>query len=220
MIPAAAPDATGRARPAVAPVPARLVYARACARPAAQDQRGEARQRLVYARAHVRCGYHVTRVTRIELTDADCAPLAELQFQHWGERAGMPYAALRPLVPDAALRVWQHTAAMSASAWGSGAPDDDDDDDDVDVDVDAGRLDLRDAGEWSEASVREWLLARVGDRGQPVVACFQPRVAVRLAWGVLCDHWLVLLWTGGCVWPESGEWVLVHDGDQFLFARR
>ena len=144
----------------------------------------------------------------IELTDADCVPPAEFQFQHWGERAGMPYCALRPLSPDAAFRVWRHTAALSQAAWENSPGD-----------ADAGLLDLRDAGDWSADTVREWLLARVGDRGQSVVACFQPRVAVRVDWGVLCDHWLVLLWTGGCVWPESGGWVLLHDGDQFLFAR-
>jgi hypothetical protein len=148
-------------------------------------------------------------VTGIELTDADCAPPAELQFQHWGGRAGMPFCALRPLTAEAAMRVWRHTAAMSSAAWRQGP----------DPAADAGLLDLRGAEEWSEASVREWLLARVPDREQPVVACFQPRVAVRVPWGVLCDHWLVLLWTGGCVWPETGDWVLVHDGDQFLFAR-
>jgi hypothetical protein len=52
------------------------------------------------------------------------------------------------------------------------------------------------------------------------LVCFQPRVAVTLPWGLLCDHWLILLWTGGCVWPPSEEWVLVHDGDQFAFAQR
>ena len=149
----------------------------------------------------------------IELTDADYAPLAELQFQHWGERARPPFSELRPLTADAALRVWQRTAALAAAGWAEAGEGEGDD-------VHAGRLDLRNEADWSESSVREWLLARVADRDEPVIACFQPRVAVRVAWGVLCDHWLVLLWTGGCVWPASAGWVLVHDGDQFLFGKR
>lgn len=154
--------------------------------------------------------YHPVNVMAIELTHADYAPPAELQFQHWGERPGMPYSALRPLTPDAARRVWRHTAAAAAGAWADGGR--------RDAAAAAGRFDLREVPDWSESSVRDWLLTRVADRDLPVLACFQPTVAVRLPWGVLCDHWLVLLWTGGCVWPVTGDWVLIHDGDLFEFG--
>ena len=140
----------------------------------------------------------------IELTDKDFVPLAHCEFQHWGERSGPPFSHMRGLSGDAAERVWRKTAETAASAW-DGADE---------------QLDLTATGDWSEASVREWLLARCGDRDEQVLVCFQPRVAVVLSWGVLCDHWLLVLWTGGCVWPCSGRWVLVHDGDRFAFGRR
>ena len=141
----------------------------------------------------------------IELTENDFVPLAECEFQHWGERSGPPFEAMRALSPDAAERVWRRTAETAGAAWGGDAGE---------------QLDLAAPGDWSEASVREWLLARGGGRDEQVVVCFQPRVAVALEWGTLCDHWLLVLWTGGCVWPRSGEWVMVHDGDRFAFGRR
>jgi hypothetical protein len=81
-------------------------------------------------------------------------------------------------------------------------------------------LDLRAEESWTEQSVRDWLLAQVADREQPIVVCFQPRIAVRVPWGVLCDHWLLLFWTGGCAWPLNEAWVMVHDGDRFAVGRQ
>jgi hypothetical protein len=141
----------------------------------------------------------------IELTDKDFVPLAQCDFQHWGERSGPPFCHMRALSPDAAERVWRRTAQTCGTHWADGEDQ---------------QLDLSGPGDWSETSVRDWLLSRVADREQQVLVCFQPRVAVALTWGMLCDHWLLVLWTGGCVWPRSGEWVLIHDGDRFAFGRR
>lgn len=141
----------------------------------------------------------------IDLSDKDFIPLAQCEFQHWGERSGPPFCHMRALSPEAAERVWRRTAHTCGAQWADG---------------DDEQLDLSAPGDWSESSVREWLLSRVGDRDEQVLVCFQPRVAVALAWGMLCDHWLLVLWTGGCVWPRSGDWVLVHDGDRFAFGRR
>ena len=140
----------------------------------------------------------------IELVETDFLPLDQCEFQHWGERTGPPFCHMRALAGDAAERVWRRTAETAAAAW-DGADE---------------QLDLTAASDWSESSVRSWLLSRGGDRDEQVIACFQPRVAVSLPWGVLCDHWLLVLWTGGCVWPRSGRWVLVHDGDRFAFGQR
>ena len=141
----------------------------------------------------------------IDLTEKDFVPLAQCEFQHWGERSGPPFCHMRALSPDAAERVWRKTAETCGAGW---------------ADREDEHLDLTNSGEWSETSVREWLLARGGGRDDQVLVCFQPRVAVELAWGTLCDHWLLVLWTGGCVWPRSGGWVLVHDGDRFAFGRK
>jgi hypothetical protein len=140
----------------------------------------------------------------IDLIETDFVPLAQCEFQHWGQRDGPPFCHMRALAPGAAERVWRRTAETASTAW-DGADE---------------QLDLTTAGDWSEASIRQWLLARAGERDEQVLVCFQPRVAVSLPWGVLCDHWLLVLWTGGCVWPRSGRWVLVHDGDRFAFGRR
>jgi hypothetical protein len=141
----------------------------------------------------------------IELSDEDFVPLEQCEFQHWGERSGPPFCHMRALSPDAAERVWRKTAETAGAAWDGGADR---------------QLDLTATGDWSEASVRDWLLSRGGDRSEQVLVCFQPHVAVALEWGTLCDHWLLVLWTGGCVWPRSGQWVLVHDGDRFAFGRK
>jgi hypothetical protein len=154
----------------------------------------------------------------LELCEHDYLPLAECTFQHWGEREGEPFSHLRPLTPDAAERVWRRTSAMAAQEWaaceaGGGG----------DVGGIAGRsamLDLRVEESWTEATVRQWLLEQVADREQPIVVCYQPAIAVRVPWGVLCDHWLLLFWTGGCAWPLNEAWVMVHDGDRFAVGRR
>ena len=143
----------------------------------------------------------------LELTEKDFLPLAECQFQHWGDRAGTPYSHIRPLSESASERVWRRTAALAATEWAESAADASD------------RLDLATCGDWDADSVKAWLLARVPDRDQDVFVCYQPRVAIRVPWDVLCDHWLVFFWTGGCVWPASERWILVHDGDAFAFGR-
>jgi hypothetical protein len=140
----------------------------------------------------------------IDLTDTDFVPLAQCEFQHWGERSGPPFADMVALAGDAAERVWRRTAEAAAAAW-DGAEE---------------QLDLTSAADWSESSVAEWLRSRGGEPTEQVIACFQPRVAVALPWGMLCNHWLRVLWTGGCVWPRSGRWLLVHDGDRFAFGRK
>jgi hypothetical protein len=142
----------------------------------------------------------------IELTEHDYIPLSECEFQHWGQHSGPPYSEIRPLCAEAAQKVWRRTLAMAASAWSEASPE--------------SQFDLRGPAEWSETSVRDWLLSQVADRSATVLVCFQPQVAICIAWGVLCDHWLIFLWTGGCVWPASEDWVLVHDGDQFVFGRK
>lgn len=142
----------------------------------------------------------------IELSENDFVPLSECQFQHWGEHTGRPWCEVRPLGEGAAERVWRRTAALSAASWAEGAG--------------ADRLDLRGDDEWTPESVRDWLAARGPAPDHRVLVCYQPRVAVSVPWGVLCDHWLVFFWTGGCVWPQDERWVLVHDGDQFAFGRR
>ena len=119
----------------------------------------------------------------IELVETDFVPLAQCEFQHWGERTGPPFCHMRGLSADAAERVWRKTAEAAAAAW-SGADE---------------HLDLTATADWSESSVRDWLLSHGGGRDEQVVACFQPRVAVTLPWGLLADHWLRVLWTGGCV---------------------
>jgi hypothetical protein len=139
----------------------------------------------------------------IDLAETDFLPLSQCEFQHWGERSGPPFAQMAARAPDAAERVWRRTAQAAAAAW-DGAEE---------------QLDLT-ATDWSESTVSEWLRARGGEPAEQVIACFQPRVAVALPWRVLCDHWLLVLWTGGCVWPRSGQWVLVHDGDRFAFGRK
>jgi len=146
----------------------------------------------------------------ITLSNSDFVPLEAFEFQHWGDRdpGRPPFDAVRPLSADAARRVFARASRLGSETW--------DDADDA-----LCRLDLRADEGWSPPMVREWLLARVGARDVPVIACFQPTTAVVVPWGVLCDHWMQLLWTGGCVWPVEHEaWVLVHDGDQFAFGHR
>jgi hypothetical protein len=143
----------------------------------------------------------------LQLREQDYLPLAECAFQHWGQREGEPFTHLRPLTPDAAQRVWHRTSAMAAREWADSA------------DADA-VLDLRALDDWSNDSVRDWLLGQVGNREQAIVVCYQPKVAVHVPWGVACDHWLKLFWTSGCAFPLSEEWVMVHDGDRFAVGKR
>ena len=96
---------------------------------------------------------------------------------------------------------------MAARQWAESASDD-------------AVLDLRALDDWSPDSVRDWLLTQFAHRDQPIVVCYQPRVAVRLPWGIACDHWLQFFWTSGCAFPLSEEWVMVHDGDRFAVGRR
>jgi hypothetical protein len=146
----------------------------------------------------------------ITLSEGDFRPIAGYEFQHWGERTGQPYAAIRPLTPAAAERVWRRAVELGGVPWADGG-----------TDAGAGRLDLqRPDAEWDDRTVCRWLLERVPDRDLEVLVCYQPQVAVAVPWGLLCEHWLLLLWTGGCVWPPDEAWVLVHDGDQFAFAAR
>lgn len=144
----------------------------------------------------------------IELTERDYTPLAAFPFQHWDERTGPPYSLLRPLTPDAARRVWQRAVRFSGLSWSDA------------VAGSSNRFDLlSDQTDWDEPTVRNWLLAQVPIREQRVILCFQPEVAVCVDWGVLCDHWLKLFWTAGCAWPLSERWILLHDGNQFVFGR-
>ncbi len=147
----------------------------------------------------------------IDLGENDYLPLAQCAFQHWGEREGEPFTRIRPLTPDAAERVWRRTASMAAQEWAAGVNG---------ADPGEALLDLRAIDSWTEQTVRDWLLDRVGDRDELVLVCYQPRVAIRVPWGTLCDHWLKLFWTGGCAWPLSERWVMVHDGDRFAIGRR
>src|SRR5215217_1220051 len=97
-----------------------------------------------------------------ELTEKDYVPLAECQFQHWGERCGAPYSHIRPLSAAAAERVWRRTAALAATGW---------------AEADAGdcdRLDLAACGDWDASTVRQWMLSRCVDRNQTVFVCYQP----------------------------------------------
>lgn len=144
---------------------------------------------------------------RMKLNPTDFVPLAEFAFQHWDRCSGEPFAHIRPLSEDTAERVWRQAQQFASAAWNEA--------DELD------RFDLREDG-WSRDDVCAWLRARVDDPQRDVIVCFQPRVAVVLPWSVVCDHWLTVLWTGGCVWPVSpsaSTWILVHDGDQFAFAR-
>ena len=139
----------------------------------------------------------------IELSESDYLPQWACEFQHWGERTGEPYEHLRPLKGDAAEKVWRRTVAMAAATWTTGSG--------------SAELDLR-TGDWDGPSVRDWLLSRVPDRDQLLIVCYQPHIVLCVPWGVLCDHWLLLLWTGGCAYPASEDWVLVHDGDRFALG--
>jgi hypothetical protein len=143
----------------------------------------------------------------LQLREQDYLPLADCAFQHWGEREGEPFTHLRPLTPDASERAWQRTSAMTARQWAESAADD-------------AVLDLQILDEWNPESVRDWLLSQIADRDQAIVVCYQPRVAIRVPWGVACDHWLHFFWTSGCAFPLSEEWVMVHDGDRFAVGRR
>ena len=142
----------------------------------------------------------------LDLRECDYLPLSACEFQHWGERSGPPFDMIRPLGPDAAERVWRNTVAMAAATWTAGPG--------------GALLDLAADDDWDEGVVRDWLLAHVPDRDLDLIVCFQPRIAVCLPWGTLCDHWLTVLWTGACAFPASGEWVLVHDGDRFALGFR
>jgi hypothetical protein len=144
------------------------------------------------------------------LTEKDFLPPHQCQFQHWGDRDGEPYCHVRPLSESAAERIWRRTAALAAADWATaGGPRDTNH-----------SLDLAECGEWDALFVKNWLLSRVPDPDQPVFVCYQPKIAVSVPWRVVCDHWLVFFWTGGCVWPASEQWILVHDGDRFAFGRR
>jgi hypothetical protein len=134
-----------------------------------------------------------------ELTERDFLPQAECRFQHWGDRDGEPFCHIRPLSEAAAERLWRRAAVL------------------LDTQRSGIFLDLAECGEWDVDSVKGWLLDRFPDRDEPVFVCYQPRVAVRVPWGVLCDHWLTFFWTAGCVSPADERWSLVHDGDRFAF---
>src|SRR5688500_3725056 len=110
----------------------------------------------------------------IQLADADFLPLSECDFQHWGERSGMPYCEIRPLGPGAARRVWQRTVAMAALAWS-----------DEEAGDDSARLDLRGTDDWDEPAVTRWMRGHVTNPDEPVIVCYQPGVAVMVPWGVL-----------------------------------
>ncbi len=145
------------------------------------------------------------------LSDTDFVPLDQCQFQRWGERGGPPFSEIRPLGEAAAERVWARAVALSSAAWArDGADADEIDLASVDGDEDA-----------VKRRVAAWLRRRdAGGRpDEPVILCYQPRVAVVVPWRVVCDHWLVFFWTPGCAWPVSEDWVLVHDGDRFAFGR-
>ena len=136
----------------------------------------------------------------VELTETDFLPRAECQFQHWGERDGEPFCHIRPLSEAAAERLWYRRGNVTALRRNQ---------------VD---LNLAECGDWDADFVTRWLLDRCPDRAERVFVCYQPRVAVSVPWGVLCDHWLTFFWTAGCVWPADERWSLVHDGDRFTFS--
>ena len=141
----------------------------------------------------------------IVLTEKDYQPLATYTFQHWNERTGPAFCNMRPLTEDAARRVWQRACVMTQAAWADGEGNH--------------RFDLQNS-DWDGPRVRDWLLACVPERDHRVIVCFQPQSAISVPWGDLCDHWLLLLWTGGCAWPADERWVMVHDGEQFVFGKR
>ena len=136
----------------------------------------------------------------IELTETDFRPLSECQFQHWGERDGEPFCHVRPLTESAAERIWRRAGALAGGRKNDLC------------------LDLAECGEWDADFVTRWLLDRFPDRDERVFVSYQPRVAICVPWGVLCDHWLVFFWTAGCVWPAGEQWLLTHDGDRFAFC--
>src|SRR5687767_10625392 len=61
--------------------------------------------------------YHRGGPMTIELTDKDFVPLAQCEFQHWGEHSGPPFCHMRALSPDAAERVWRKTAETCGAEW-------------------------------------------------------------------------------------------------------
>ena len=144
-----------------------------------------------------------------ELTEKDFVPLADCQFQHWGDRAGPPYSHIRPLSESSAERLWARAGAFAGATQDSS--------DSVDA---ADRLDLSLLDDWDAAQVTRWLSSRVPDVGQRVLVCYQPKVAVSVPWGAVCEHWLVFFWTGAWVLGPDGDWTLVHDGDRFVFDRK
>ena len=149
----------------------------------------------------------------ISLEEKDYRPIAGYPFQRWGERAGRPFADLRPLGPDAARRVWRRTVQISGGDWDGALPSDRFPRQD--------RLNLRDpATAWDEASVRDWLLAHCPDRNRPVLACYGPEWAVEVEWGAFCDHWLTFLWVDACAWPTSEAWFLRCYNELFVFGHR
>lgn len=139
------------------------------------------------------------------LSESDFLPLSDFAFQHWNQRSGPAFADVRPMTEDAARRMWRRTLEMCSAEW---------------ADRDASqRFDLR-SGHWQTSDVCKWLCSLGPQSDQPVIVCFQPQSAVTVPWSSLCAHWLILLWTGGCAWPPTGDWLLVHDGDQFAFASK
>ena len=155
----------------------------------------------------------VTPAGGFTLTGRDYRPLAGYPFQRWGERTGLPFAGLRPLGPDAARRAWRRAAQITGGEWDAGLPPDRYPHQD--------RLDLRDPNTpWDEATVRDWLLARLADRDQRVLACYGPEWTVELDWGTFCDHWLTFLWVDACAWPTSEAWFLRCCNELFVLGRR
>jgi len=150
----------------------------------------------------------------IELTEKDFVPLEQCQFQHWGDRTGAPFDQIRPLGDAAAERVWARAAALSSATWSEAAPGGDQ--------IDLGSVDGDE--KTVKRHVAAWLRRREASDGpgpdQPVILCYQPRVAVVVPWAIVCEHWLIFFWTPACAWPTSEQWVLVHDGDRFAFGRR
>ena len=141
-----------------------------------------------------------------ELTEADFVPLAQCQFQHWGERVGPPYSHIRPLGEPAAERVWAGVSPLAASLASNVADR-------------SHVLDLSESDDWDPSTVTSWLLSRASDPQERVLVCYQPRVVVSVPWDAVCNHWLVFFWTGACVYAPREKWALVHDGDRFTFGQ-
>lgn len=149
----------------------------------------------------------------LSLSETDYQPIERFAFQRWGERRGAPYCDIRPLTTTAAERVWRWALRHVAVSEDDPLPHD--------LYDRPARLDLATSGDWDESTVRDWLLGHVPRRDAHTLVTYGPQWAVRVPWGTFCDHWLTFCWPGACcAWPESEEWVLRHDPDQFLLSRR